>query len=103
MPVQLTSRYYGLPVLQIEDRRGRHAALALRPTPDQRAAGDYHHRVAALENLEYLAWRYYGRSEDYWRILDANPLRFPLDVRPAESLRVPIGADVGLTQRTRRF
>jgi len=103
MPVQLTSRYYGLPVLQIEDRRGRHAALALRPMPDQSRAGDYRHRVAALENLEYLGWRYYGRSEDYWRILDANPLRFPLDVKPADQLSVPIGVDVGLTQRTRRF
>src|SRR5262245_45839283 len=103
MSVQLTSRYHGLAVHQIDDRRGTHAALALRPSPALSGVGDYRHRVAGLENLEYLAWRYYGRSQDFWRILDANPLRFPLDLKPAETLTVPIGADVGLVQRTRRF
>jgi hypothetical protein len=91
MPVSPRSRYYGLP------------AGTLRPLPDQSAAGEYRHRVAALENLEYLAWRYFGRGEDYWRILDANPLRFPLDLKPADTLFVPIGADVGLVMRTRKF
>ncbi|HEY4240003.1 MAG TPA: hypothetical protein VGM88_09320 [Kofleriaceae bacterium] len=91
MPVSPTSRYYGL------------AAGALRPLPDQSNVGGYKHRVTALENIEYLAWRYFGHSEDYWRILDANPTRFPLDLKPSEQLLVPVGADVGLVLRTRKF
>jgi hypothetical protein len=103
MPVGLKSRYYGLPTYQIEDRRGQTTALALRPSLNPPSTTDYRHRVTALENLEYLAWRYYGSSDDFWRILDANPVRFPLDLKPAEMLTVPVGADTGLVQRTRRF
>ena len=103
MPVSQTSRYLGLPVLRVTDaRRGDQPAIALRPLPDPPAA-PYQHPVAALESLEYLSWRYLGRSEDFWRIADANGPRFPLDLRPGDTVAIPSSGDPGLVTRTRRF
>lgn len=103
MPVKITSRYHGLPVYTVDTDDGPRPTLPARQAPEPAGPGEYRHRVAALEDLEYLAWRYFGRSEDWWRIADANPLRFPLDLHPGDAVAVPTGADPGLVVRGRRF
>ncbi|MGY1694624.1 hypothetical protein ACI780_06875 [Geodermatophilus sp. SYSU D00814] len=54
--------------------------------------------MSGLEDLEYLAWRLLGSSESWWRIADANPLAFPLDLRPGDTLTVAVAADAGTGQ-----
>jgi nucleoid-associated protein YgaU len=47
------------------------------------------HTIIGGETLDALAARYYGREDLWWRIADANPLRFPLDWRPGDTVVIP--------------
>jgi nucleoid-associated protein YgaU len=47
------------------------------------------HTVIAGETLDQLAFTYYGREDLWWRIADANPARFPLDLSPGDTLIIP--------------
>lgn len=103
MPVTSVSRHHLLPVGRPLDPAGiPHDAIGLRPPPPA-PSGIVQHQITALENLEYLAWRYFGSSEAWWRIADANPTVFPLDLTPGRRVALPAGADTGRVERTRRF
>lgn len=105
MTVSLSSRYRGQPIINAMDAAGvSHPTVAIRrhmPTPA--GAIDYQHRVTGVEDIEYLAWRYFGNGEVWWRIADANELRFPLDLRPGESVAVPTDGRPDLSSRERVF
>jgi hypothetical protein len=103
MPITIRSRYHGLTVQAIEAPDGSvRATVALRPpTPPQPRTQLYKHLVTGVENIEYLAWRYYGSSDAWWRIAEANPLAFPLDVKPGTPIAVPAADDLGRVVRTR--
>lgn len=105
MPVSLTSRYDGLPVYAATDTQGAvHPTIPIRPTSSPPAdASLYHHVVAGMEDIEYLAWRYYGSSAAWWRVAEANPLVFPLDWKTGTTLNIPSPGDVGPRQRSRSF
>lgn len=104
MPVHTTSRYGASPTYLADDaRRGPQPTLGARPSEPPPEGGLHYHRVAALEDIEYLAWRFHGASEFWWRVADANPRRYPLDLRPGDVLAVPLDADPGRVERTRRF
>ncbi|WP_432949910.1 hypothetical protein ACQPXM_17705 [Kribbella sp. CA-253562] len=105
MPVSITSRYRGLDVYDAVDAAGtvRPTVAIRRSAARPRAAVDYQHRVAALEDVEYLAWHYFGDSESWWRIADANPAVFPLRLRPGEIRAIPISGSPGLIERKRVF
>lgn len=105
MPLLIQSRYRGLPVYQVEQPDGStRATVAIRPsTPPVRTAQPFRHTVAGLEGIEYLAWRYYGSSDAWWRIAEANPLAFPLDLAPGASVAIPALEDLGRIERTRSF
>lgn len=105
MPIDIRSRYNGVAVIEAPDAAGRaRPTIGLRPQARPlRSGAPFRHRVAGPEGLEYLAWRYYGSSEAWWRIADANPLRFPLDLTPGEPLEIPGASDVGRVVRRRRF
>lgn len=104
MPVSITSRYYGLEIFQAEDAEGeKHPTIALRSNPPLApTAGMYRHTLIGLETLEYLAWRYYGLSEAWWRIAEVNPVAFPLDLTPGTPVSVPSASEVGRVPRTRK-
>lgn len=105
MPVSIGSRYQGLPVYEAADAEGDPAAtIAVRPTPaPPPVTATYQHVVSGAETVEYLAWRYYGSSAAWWRIADANPAIFPLDLQTGATVSVPTGEDIGRVVRTRRF
>jgi nucleoid-associated protein YgaU len=104
MPIDVTSRYRGAPTFEVDDpSRGPQPTVAIR-TPTGLLPGTvYRHVVVAPEDIEYLAWRYYGNSAQWWRIAEANPLVFPLDLRPGTALIIPAPDALGRIERTRRF
>jgi len=103
MPIDITSRYWLLPSYAVSTDGVVTTALPARPlAPDATAGASlYHHRVTGLETVEYLAWRFYGDSQAWWRVSDANSLAFPLDHPPGGTVRVARSADVGRVIRTR--
>ena len=104
MPVNLMSRYRALPVHQAIDARGtaRSTVAIRRAEPLPPGVTLIQHALTAAEDVEALAWRYYGTSEAWWRIADANPLVFPLDWQPGAMVAIPALDDVGRVERSRR-
>jgi nucleoid-associated protein YgaU len=105
MPVLITSRYAQAQVYDATDAAGvRHATVAIRPsTPPPPGTPLYRHTVTGVETIEYLAWRYYGNSAQWWRIAEANPLVFPTDIQPGTVLNIPGSRDIGTIVRNRSF
>ena len=105
MPVSTGSRYYGLAVYEVIDAdKTSHPTLAMRsPAGMDPGRKQYTHLVTGVEDIEYLAWRFYGDSRQWWRIAEANELRFPLDVHPGMSLIIPGVNDFGKITRNRKF
>jgi hypothetical protein len=105
MPISARSRYFGLPTYDAQDaNQVVHPTVAIRP-PGQPGPGTtfYRHQSAGLDSFEYLAWRYLGSSEAWWRMCEANELIFPLDLAPGTIVNVPASGDVGRIVRTRSF
>jgi hypothetical protein len=105
MPVSLTSRYANLPVYDAVDASGAtHPTIAIRPTTTPAPGSTSAQRtLVGVETMESLAWQYYHTSAVWWRIAEANPLIFPLDLTSGMSLTVPAPGDIGLIARTRSF
>ena len=103
MSVDVTSRYWALPSHEIPSADGPKFVLPGRPTPAQPTGQIVNHRMTGVENIEYLAWRYYGRSAAWWMVMDANSLVFPLDFAPGDTVKLPPAGDVGRIARTRSF
>lgn len=87
------SRYRDVPDVTVPDARGRMVlAKDLRTTPV--VTGTYRHTVTAGDRLDMLAWQYYGRPLQFWRICDANPdVLSPLALVGQETIdavRVPV-------------
>ena len=105
MPVSNTSRYFGLDVYDAEDADGvTHPTVSIRPsTPLPQNTTFYRHPITGVEDIEYVAFRFFGSSDSWWRIAEANELFFPLDLKPGMTINVPAPGDVGRIVRTRRF
>ncbi len=103
MPVNSTSRYAGLSPYNVVDADGvTHATLPLRSQPLP-PAGSFTVPLTGVDSVESLAARHLGGSDFWWRIADANPLVFPLDLRPGALITVPATADAALIVRERSF
>jgi hypothetical protein len=106
MAVSITSRYRPLGIQEAQDTEGQpHTSVPIRRhDPRAQEAIQYQHRVTGVEGIEYLAWRFFGSSESWWRIADANPVRFPLDVRAGDAVAIPTNENVGrIEDRARVF
>lgn len=105
MPVSITSRYYLSPVYDATDAEGAtHATIAIRPpTPPDATVTMYSHLVSGVETIEYLAWRYYGDSSQWWQIAEANGLIFSTDIKPGMTLSIPSSSNLGTVVRNRSF
>lgn len=100
MPVAVSSRYRGLPSRTVQTEDGPTTAIARRPQPAQPATA-LTHVLTGVETVEYLAWRFHGRSQMWWHIADANPLSFPLDWRAGQAVAMPATSGLGRVTRTR--
>jgi len=105
MPPGIRSRYRPLGIHDASDAAGSaHPTIPIRrhaPPPGQAVL--YRHRVTGAEDIEYLAWRFLGDGESWWRIADENPVRFPLDLRPGDAVAIASRQDVGFVTRDRTF
>ena len=83
------SRYAGLPLYTVTDRRGRtHRALTIRIVPPTPAV--FRHLVAEADRLDLLAFTYYSKADRFWRIADANGDMRPDDLlQPGRRILVP--------------
>lgn len=103
MPVRPGSRFAGLPVLEVvapDGTRRRVLGLRLRAT-DEPGTGT--HPVRQGESIDLIALRRLGDEQLWWRLLDANPLRYPLDLTPGEQLRLPHPVQATRATRARSF
>jgi nucleoid-associated protein YgaU len=103
MPVPINSRYASLPIHDAPAPDGTtHPTIGLRPPPDP-SGGPFKHRVVGGETIESIANRYLGSSDAWWRIADANPLVFPMDLTPGQMLVIPDGSSPRRVSRSRRL
>ena len=104
MPVTPDSRFAGLPILEVlaPDGTTRHV-VALRigrlPAPQSRAPV----RVRQGDEIDLLAQRYLGNERLWCRILDVNPLVYPLDIAPGDPLNLPAVGPATAVIRSRSF
>ena len=105
MPVVNTSRYFGLPIYNVTDSNGASVPTvpARPPTPPAPSVMLYRHRVTAGETIESLSFRYYGASDVWWRIAEANDIIFPTDLPAGTPLNIPAAGDIGRVVRKRSF
>ena len=103
MPVPQGSRFAGLPVLEVTAPDGtRCHVIGLRLTAVA-AVSEQTHRVLQGEQVDAIARRRLGDEQLWWRLLDANPLRYPLELTPGEHLRLPEPSRATRANRARRF
>jgi nucleoid-associated protein YgaU len=106
MPVSPTSRYRDVQVYHVTDEGEKtyQAAIGIRPyTLPATPSENFSHVTIGGETLEYLSWRYYGASEFWWRIADANALFFPFTLPPGVRLMIPAIGQLRSIDRRRRF
>ena len=104
MPVKPDSRFSALPVLRAVAADGSvRQVVALRLIRRQDEDGIERHRVRQGEAIDLLANLFYGSDRLWWRILDANPLVYPLDIEPGDVLNIPSAVTATRVTRARRF
>lgn len=107
MPVKPDSRFAGRPVFQVRAPDGSlRTVIGLGLGTAQTVPATEEtvvHRVLQGETIDAIARRYYGDEALWPQILDANPLVFPLDIRPGDLLRIPAPGPATRILRTRKF
>lgn len=103
MPVDVTSRYWALQTYEAPTADGPSTAVPMRPNPRLTDEESIEHRLSGVETIEYLAWRFYGRSAVWWHIADANPIAFPLDYGPGAAISIAPAGSINRIVRTRSF
>lgn len=103
MPFSQRSRYLRHQPYTATDAKGaEHTTIPMRQAVDLTRGDHFEHLLAVTESMESIASRYYSDSQLWWRVADANPLRFPLDTQPGDLVAVPSAIEVGRVVRTRR-
>ena len=103
MPIPQSSRFAGLPVLEVtapDGSRRRVLGLRLQSTAE---AGPATHQVTQGDAIDLIARRRLGDERLWWRMLDVNPPRYPLDLTPGEELKLPDQAQATRANRARSF
>jgi hypothetical protein len=92
------SRYHRTPTSEYvapDGRRIVYLSPRLVPAPEQHVALA-RHDILVEERIDRLADRYYGDSEQYWRICDASTQTWPPDVvrEPGSTIVIPLPLEV---------
>lgn len=104
MPVKPDSRHANLPIKQTVGPDGTlRSTITLRLGQAEPTEPLTQHRLVQGETLDQLAFRYFGDERLWWRILDANPLVYPLDIPVGQILTIPAPGPATRITRARRF
>lgn len=104
MPVKPNSRFAHLPVLQAVAPDGTSRRVIALRLERPAVGGDVtRYRVTQGEAIDLLTRRFYGDERLWWRVLDANPVIYPLDIEPGEVLDVPAPGPATRITRARKF
>ena len=105
MPVKSDSRFAELPQVAsiAPDGSVRHVVSLRLRRPSLEVSG--RHRVQQGQAVDLLARRLLGDERLWWRLLDVNPLLYPLDIDrdPGRTIGVPATGPAGRVTRARRF
>jgi hypothetical protein len=101
-PYPINSRYYGVAVVQLEERDGR-ALVYLRrrfvPQSDRFHLLQFH-TVTQGERLDHITARYLGDPEQFWRVCDANNAMRPEELTETIGRQLRITLPEGITGPT---
>ena len=105
MPVKPDSRFSQLPLLRVQAPDGSPRQVVslrlVRTLPEGSVA---QHMVKQSESVDSLARRFYGSERLWWRLLDANPVLYPLDLKAGDVLDVPAPSTAATrVTRARKF
>jgi hypothetical protein len=104
MPVKPNSRFAGQPILQVMASDGSiRLVIGLKLVHLPGAEPTVRLRLQGGEGLDLLSRRLYGDEGLWWRILDANPLVYPLDIQAGDVLNLPQPGPATQITRARRF
>jgi len=104
MAIRADSRYIGLALTPAIGPSGEpRLTLELRLERPRAERIVTRHRVVQGELIDALAARYLGDERLWWRILDANPAIYPLDLSPGDEIAIPAAAGATRAVRARRF
>lgn len=104
MPVKPDSPYAKLPVLRVQAPDGStRDVIGLRIGRVEKNGIPMPHRVVEGEQIDAIAREAFGSERLYWRILDANPLVYPLDIQAGDVLEIPAPGPATRVTRARRF
>jgi hypothetical protein len=104
MPVKPDSRYANLPLEAVTAPDGsRRNVIGLRLTGQDTNVPATLYRVRRSEAPDFLARRFLGDEHLWWRILDANPVIYPLDLQAGDALQIPSPGPATAITRARSF
>ena len=104
MPVTPDSRFAALALHSVLAPDGsERQVIALRLERERAALLPARHRVTRDEPLDLLARRLLGDEGLWWRILDATPVVYPLDLEPGDLLSLPAPGPATRVTRARSF
>jgi hypothetical protein len=103
VPVPPDSRFASLPILEVDAPDGSRRLVLALPLDRPRLPVAGRHRLTQAEPLDLLARRLFGSERLWWRLLDANPLVYPLDLEPGDVLDVPSPGPATRVTRARSF
>jgi nucleoid-associated protein YgaU len=104
MPVDPTSRFADLPLFDVPSPDGTHRRVVGLRLPRPRPTTSVgRHVLHEGEGLDLLAREFYGDEALWWRLLDANPLVHPFDLKAGDVLEVASAGDATQATRARTF
>jgi nucleoid-associated protein YgaU len=85
-----TSRYAAMPIVSIPTTPDGHSTIAVFGPPRMAPMNFTYYRIKDGDRLDSLAQRFYGQSDAWWVIADANPEVFdPANLQTGTIIRIP--------------
>ena len=104
MPVKPDSRYAKSPIYEAVGPDGKpRRALGILWRSYGSSNDGHSHQLRRRDDIDLLARRNLNNERLWWKILDVNPLVYPLDLGPGDVVEVPSTGSNEPTTRARRF
>jgi len=104
MPLTADSRYANLPLIAVTAADGsQRNVVELRLQSQVTDVQTTPYSVRRGDAVDFLARKFYGDEHLWWRILDANPNVYPLDIKSGDALQIPSAGGATTVTRARGF